>query len=170
MRRLVVAAIAIGCAREAPKVTADPAASASTAHVAEVAPPIAKNSDGSPKRLPPGPPSEPPFTLVLAYDDFGPQVLAGQLLGPEWWSWEAGGSWEPDDAFDVRVVVFRGRTRAQVATRYPTVKDRSDYRLVPLRDALRFLDEALADPDVPATLRDRLRRTRTRIVDALGSA
>src|ERR1700727_953505 len=30
------------------------------------------NSDGSRKHLPPGPPSEPPFTLVLRYTDFGP--------------------------------------------------------------------------------------------------
>lgn len=163
MRAWLLASIVLGCSRAPVEVGPDPTPPAPSA-----VPTIAKNSDGSPKRLPPSAPSTPPHTLVLAYDDFGPQALAGQLLGPSWWSWEAGGSFEPGDEFDVRVVVYRGRTRAQVEATYPTVKNVSDHRLVPYADAIAFLDEALADPDLPSSLADDLRATRKRIVDALG--
>lgn len=105
------------------------------------------NSDGTRKKLPPGPPSEPPFTLVLRYDDFGPQASADRLLGPAWWSWEAGGNYEIDDAFDVRVVIYQNRSREAVAARYPTVRAESDYRLVTRTEALRYLDERIAELD-----------------------
>jgi hypothetical protein len=79
----------------------------------------ARNSDGSPKHLVYLAPEPPGHTALFDYDDFGPQGASFGLLGFEWWQWEPGGNWEICDSFDIRVVVYRGRTRAQVAAAYP---------------------------------------------------
>lgn len=107
--------------------------------------PSPRNSDGTLKRLPPGAPGEPGSTVLFRYDDFGAQSMQNGLLGSDWWSWEAGGSFEPGDAFDVRVVVHRGRTPEALAARFPTVKGRSDYRFVSRVDALAYLDRMIAE-------------------------
>ncbi|MBU1069948.1 hypothetical protein KJ975_10315 [Myxococcota bacterium] len=104
-----------------------------------------RNSDGTLKRLSPAPPNDPGHTVVLCYDDFGPPSLQEGLVGPEWWSWEAGGSFEPGDSFDVRIVVFSGRTEQEVQELYPTVKGISDYRRLSRDAALRYLDEKIAE-------------------------
>ena len=133
----------------------------------------ARNSDGSLQVLPPGPPSRPPHAVVLAYDDFGPQVLAGELLGPEWWQWEAGGSWALDDRFDVRVVVYRGMTLAEAQAEYPTVEGRADYRHVSYDDAMAFLERALVETDGEPSLRrlhEELAATRAWVRQSLGAA
>jgi len=67
------------------------------------------------------------------------------LVGSEWWSWEAGGSFEPGDSFDVRVVVYADGSKEDLAARYPTVKGKSDYRLLPRDTALGYLDEKIAE-------------------------
>jgi hypothetical protein len=137
----------------------------------------ARNSDGTSKRLPPGPPDEPSVTVVLPYDAFGPQSMAGTLIGQQWWSWEAGGSFEIDDSFDVRVVIYRDRTAEQVARTYPVVRNQSDYRYVERGEALRYLDAQIAELETLIgqddeldwrPLRDRLAATRAAIVRALG--
>jgi hypothetical protein len=43
------------------------------------------------------------------------------------------------------VVVFRGLTPAAVATKYPTVRGKSDHRLLSRDQALRYLDEKIAE-------------------------
>lgn len=139
----------------------------------EVVSAVPRNSDGSPQILPPGPPSRPPHTLVLAYADFGPQVMASELLGMEWWQWEAGGSWEPGDAFDVRVVVYRGMTLAEVQAEYPTVVGKADHRYVSYDEAMAYFDRSLAeledDPSL-ARLHEELAVTRARVRETLGAA
>lgn len=132
----------------------------------------ARNSDGSLQVLPPGPPSRPPHTLVLAYDDFGPQALAGTLIGAEWWQWEGGGSWEPGDRFDVRVVVYRGLSLAAVEAEYPTVEGRADYRYVSYDDAMAYFERGLAEVEgepLLERLHEQLTATRARIRGALGA-
>ncbi|APR82848.1 Hypothetical protein A7982_08197 [Minicystis rosea] len=141
--------------------------------------PARKNSDGTPKRAPAGPPSHPPETLVLAYDDFGPPAAAWELIGSQWWAWEGGGSWERCDDFDIRVVVFRGVPRKQVEMKFPSAQSKADlvergladYRYVEHKKALAYLDHVLAEiagtPEL-ASMAESLRATRRRIVDALG--
>lgn len=98
------------------------------------------------------------------------------LIGTEWWSWEAGGSYEPGDSFDVRVVVYQGRSARQVEAVYPTVKGQSDYRLLPRAAALQYLDKRIAELDPISTgpgehdfgpLKRSLQRTRAVIVGCL---
>jgi len=139
---------------------------------ADPEPEVLRNSDGSPQILPPGPPSRLPYTLVLAYQDFGPQVMAYELIGMEWWQWEGGGSWEPGDRFDVRVVVYRGLTLAAVQAEYPTVKGHADYRYVSYEDAMEHFERSMAeiegDPSLEQ-LHEELATTRARVRQALGA-
>jgi hypothetical protein len=101
------------------------------------------------------------------------------LLGDAWWSWEAGGSFEPGDEFDVRVVVYQGRTLDEVKERYPTVKGKGDYRLIQRDEAIRYLDDNIAelaamskDPGEHdfGPLRRDLEETRSTIVECLPAA
>jgi hypothetical protein len=133
----------------------------------------AKNSDGSSKTLDAPLPSQPGVALVLAYDDLGPQVMADSLIGPEWYSWATPGSFEPEDRFDVHVVVYEG-DRAAIERRYATVKGHADYRLVRRAEAIKYLDAQLVElkdarDEVLVKLRARLESTRTRIIDALSA-
>jgi hypothetical protein len=107
--------------------------------------PSPRNSDGTLKRLPAGAPGEPGHTVLFRYDDFGAPSMHLGLVGSAWWSWEAGGSFEPGDVFDVRVVVYRERTREALEARFPTVKAKSDYRFVSRADALEYLDREIAE-------------------------
>lgn len=132
---------------------------------------VPRNSDGSPQILPPGPPSRSPYTIVLAYDDFGPQAMAFELLGMGWWQWEGGGSWEPGDRFDVRVVVYRGLTLAAVQAEYPTVEGRADYRYVRFDDAMAYFERNMAEIEGEPSLERlhaELADTHGRIRQALG--
>lgn len=132
-----------------------------------------RNSDGSPQVLPPGPPSRPPHTVVLAHEDFGPAALSFALLGAQWWQWEVGGSWEPGDRFDIRVVVYRNMTLADAQAEYPTVEGRADYRHVSYDDAMEYLERALVeleeegDPSL-RSLHEQLAATRARVRRSLG--
>ncbi|MFO0555517.1 MAG: hypothetical protein U0271_44480 [Polyangiaceae bacterium] len=145
--------------------------------------PSAANSDGTPKRARPGRPNIPGHALVLAYDDFGPQASAHTLLGMDWWAWEGGGSFERCDAFDVRVVVYRGISRSEVQADFPTAKSAgdlerglADVRYVEYQAALEHLDLEIRElsnleegDTVLAELRALLERTRARIVAELGA-
>jgi hypothetical protein len=84
--------------------------------------------------------------LVLAYDDFGPQVVAHTLVGMEWWQWEAHGDSDPATAYPVRVVVHRGLGAAELAERYPVDPQKKlDHRYVTVERALAWLDEQIAE-------------------------
>lgn len=118
-----------------------------------------------------------PGTVVLSYDDFGSSVDAYRLLGRETWSWPGCVCFEPDDEFNVRVVVYRGRSLASVTRAYPAIENVQDYRHVTYDDAMTYLDDKLAELRDPADSDDveyRSRRsktfaaTRARITSALG--
>lgn len=140
--------------------------------------PTKRNSDGSLKRVPPGPADRPNETLVLSYDDFAPQASAFKVIGFQWWAWEGGGSWQQCDDFDIRVVVFWGSPIETVKQHYPTAtsmadveRGLADYRFLERDEALAHLDAELAEiagaPELQNMAR-RLAATRQRIVDALG--
>jgi hypothetical protein len=80
-----------------------------------------------------------PRTVVLDYEDFGPQAMAYELIGYEWNQWKNEGHELPDDV-EVKVVVYRGIRLGKVKGAYPVVRGRSDYRYVKYDHALRFLD------------------------------
>lgn len=138
--------------------------------------PSPTNSDHTPKCFPEASPADPGHTVVFRFDDFGPPSMQLGLVGTQWWSWEAGGSFEPGDRFDVRVVVHQGRSEADLETRYPTVRGKSDHRLLSREAALRYLDAKIAElakmPHSPdeydfGPLKKELEDTRATIVGCL---
>ncbi|MBX3202570.1 MAG: hypothetical protein KF850_11450 [Labilithrix sp.] len=129
------------------------------------------NSDGTPKRSAPAPASERGTTVLFHLEDFGPPSMQLGVLGDAWWSWERGGSWEPCDQFDIRVVVHRGALDDATRARFATVRGRSDYRYIERGAATRYLDARIAELAEPAeagaddlgSLRRRLELTRRTI-------
>lgn len=90
------------------------------------------------------PASSLPRTLVLGYAEFGPQVMAYELIGFGWNQWKAEGHELPDDV-EVKVVVYRGVRLGRVKAAYPVVRGRGDYRYVEYGRALRFLDRKIEE-------------------------
>lgn len=85
-------------------------------------------------------------TMVLAYSDFGPGVLASNLLGQEWWQWQSEGGDNPATRYSVKVVVYWDVSLDKVKQAYPVVpKKKQDYRYVERDNALTFLDSAIQD-------------------------
>lgn len=89
------------------------------------------------------PTTKPVRTLLLDYGDFGPQVIAHELLGMEWYQWDAHGDEDPAHSYNIKVVVYQGMPLESVRKRYPTIKDKIDYRYVERHEATRFLQKAI---------------------------
>ena len=118
------------------------------------------NSDGTPKRASTQYADVPGDVMFLPYHAFGPQASAWRVAGLQWWQWEAGGSFEPCDAFDIRIAVTTLGDRAAAEARWPRAHSRADLierglpdlRWVTLDDALRYLAqtqlEIADDPDL----------------------
>ena len=41
-------------------------------------------------------------TVVLQYDDFGPQIMSYELIGMEYYQWDIEGGDDPNAHFDIR--------------------------------------------------------------------
>ncbi len=108
-------------------------------------------------------------TMVLDYEDFGPQAAAYETIGMAWWQWERQGDPDPNHRYDIKVVVYRGIPLEQVQARYPVVADKKqDYRYVSYDDAMKYLDRQIQENVLPEVTQ-RLRATQSRIQDALAS-
>lgn len=112
---------------------------------------VVPHADGRPqdKTARPGragerPASTLPRTLVLGYEEFGPQVMSYELIGFGWNQWKAEGHALPDDVA-VKVVVYRGVRPGKVKAAYPVVRGRGDYRYVVYGRALRYLDRNIKE-------------------------
>ena len=102
-------------------------------------------------------------TLVLDYSDFGPQVAAHRLLGPEWWQWQAHGDSDPKTQYSIRVVVYDEESESNVRSQYPLIpSENKDYRWIPLNQAFQYLDEEISK-DILESTTVRLKKTRMRL-------
>ena len=79
-------------------------------------------------------------TVILPYEDFGPQVMSYELIGMGWNQWKSEGHELPDDV-DIRVVVYRGVELEEVRKQFPVVQGKSDYRYLKYARAIQFLQE-----------------------------
>lgn len=84
---------------------------------------------------------------VLPYSSFGPQVIAHELLGKEWWQWESqGGSKSGVKDYDIKVVVYWDEKIASVRERYPIDPSRErDFRYVDLSKAIAYLRRTISE-------------------------
>lgn len=101
------------------------------------------NSNGSLRTFPPPPEDLPGEAHVFSYGAFGPQALAGQLLGQDCYLFADCCCGEIGDAFDVRVVVYDGITEAKARDRFVSAPAVGDYRYVSACRARRFLVDAM---------------------------
>src|SRR3954452_5207420 len=67
-------------------------------------------------------------TIVLSYEELGPQVAVYKLIGYEWYQWNSQGSDDPAKLDDVKVVVYRNVSLEKVKEMYPVIKEKKDYR------------------------------------------
>lgn len=105
--------------------------------------------------------------LVFDYEDFGPQVVASEIVGVEWWQWQTHGDSKPIEC-DVKVVVYRGIALKAVQEKYPLDSEQNkDYRYLEYEDALAYLDRKI-DENVIDAVTDRLKGTRQNILEKLG--
>lgn len=105
--------------------------------------------------------------IVLDYQDFGPQVIAGEVIGNEWWQWQAHGDSRPR-AYDVKVVVFKRVPIKEVMQKYPVNQGmEKDYRYLDYEQALAYLDDRINE-DVIEDVTARLQETKRKIIASLG--
>ena len=85
-------------------------------------------------------------TIVLPYSDFGPQVIAYEFIGYEWYQWNSHGNSNPHTKYNVKVIVYKNITLKEVQELYPVNKDKKqDYRYVEYKEALKYLDRNIKE-------------------------
>jgi hypothetical protein len=99
-----------------------------------------------------------PSTLSLDYAAFGPQPMAYEIIGKERWQWLKGTSVSPDQAFDIKVIVYRNTPVAELQERFPVIEEKlMDPRYLQYDVAMEYLDRHIAfaaSPELTARLRD----------------
>jgi hypothetical protein len=84
--------------------------------------------------------------LILSYDDFGPQALAWETFGMQWWQWDNHAGSDPNTKYDIRIVIYRDVPLHEVKARFPVVQEtKQDYRYIEFNAALRYLDNSILD-------------------------
>jgi hypothetical protein len=110
-------------------------------------------------------------TLVLSYDDFGPQVMSYRQLGMGWYQWNSQGPDDPNATDDIRVVVYRDISADQVKRIYPVIEKKQDYRYLEYQAALDLLKKYEQDSfwNEHKETKDRTRKTKEKILAQLGN-
>lgn len=96
---------------------------------------------------------------ILDYADFGPQAMAYEILGKQWWQWEAQGVSRTTD-YDIKVVVYRDISLKKIKKKFQVDEDElQDYRYVEYEVAVGFLDRHIEE-NIFRVITDRLETTR----------
>ena len=107
-------------------------------------------------------------TMVLVYDDFGPQIIAHDLIGMQNWQWDTESDGNPNAALDIKVIVYRGVSLEQVKSQFPVSAEiKQDFRYVEYTKAMSFLNHHIEQNVLPIVA-DELRQTRDKIIAKLG--
>lgn len=81
--------------------------------------------------------------IVLNYKDFGPQDIAEELIGPNYWQWDDGHYSKPQK-FEIEVVVYRDMTLDKVKEMFPVDKnDKKDFRYVQYNLTMKWFDKQI---------------------------
>lgn len=104
-------------------------------------------------------------TLSLNYRAFGPQAMAYEIIGNEWWQWQKSGGDDPTKSFDIKVIVYRDASVAELTERFPLIPEKFiDSRYLKYEDAIVYLDKHIAENATPELTR-RLAGTRAKLVE-----
>ncbi|RWX47194.1 hypothetical protein H206_02506 [Candidatus Electrothrix aarhusensis] len=106
--------------------------------------------------------------VLLDYNDFGPQIIAREVIGMEWWQWQDHGDSDAAAVYPVKVAVYRDIPVTEVEQKYPVEPEqKKDFRYLEYQRALDFLDEKIAE-NIQENVTERLKATRKKIVSQLG--
>jgi hypothetical protein len=117
-------------------------------------------------------------TVVFRYADFGPQVIAYELIGFNWYQWDCSGCGDLRKQHDIRIVVYRNINLSKVKELYPIVIGETDYRYVEYNESVNFLNGKIVEltnslkddrenSDLYLSLKNTLEKTRNKIIHAL---
>ena len=85
-------------------------------------------------------------SAVFDYDDFGPQVLAYQTIGYQWYQWNRTGGSDPNDIDPIKVVVYWDEPLGAIKNKYPVEpRKKKDYRYLSYDAAMQYLDSTLSE-------------------------
>jgi hypothetical protein len=102
-------------------------------------------------------------SLVFDYDDFGPQAIAYEAIGFQWFQWNAHGDPDPRKTDPIKVVVYWDEPLRKVKKAYPVEpRDKKDFRYLSYERALSHLRRAI--DELPGA--GRLENTMIRLVEA----
>jgi len=103
-------------------------------------------------------------TIVLNYSDFGPQVIASEIIGMEWWQWQSHGESRPT-VNNIKIIVFREIPLNEVKELYAVNQYlQKDYRYLKYEKAINFLDSKI-DANVMENVTNRLKQTRLKLIN-----
>lgn len=104
-----------------------------------------------------------PNWVLLNYADFGPQVVAQEIIGMEWWQWQDHGGPTHRD-YAIYVIVYKNVPEEKIRQKFPVRPEKqADYRYVEYQMALEYLDEKIEE-DVMESVTNRLKITRETII------
>lgn len=86
-----------------------------------------------------GQPQAEDHIYLMKYHDFGPQSVAGDLLGKDWYRWDYAGYASPDYKPDIDVAIYRNIPLEAAQQRYPVLQGKRDVRYVEYQRAVDFL-------------------------------
>jgi len=80
--------------------------------------------------------------VIFDYADFGPQAMAYELIGNEWWQWLPQGSGDTSEVYPINVVVHTSPDGQDAKAKFPVSEAaKKDYRYVSYADSLVFLNK-----------------------------
>ncbi|MEM7146849.1 MAG: hypothetical protein AAF591_17085 [Verrucomicrobiota bacterium] len=81
--------------------------------------------------------------LVLPYRSFGPQVIAHELIGMQWWRWQNHGDSQPRE-YPIKVVVYWDTSLDEIKRKYPVSRaNEDDYRYVTRDAAISHIQDSI---------------------------
>lgn len=84
-------------------------------------------------------------SAIFDYDDFGPQVLAYEIIGYQWYQWNDVGSPDPRKIDDIKVVIYWNEPLASIKEKYAVNKKKNkDFRYLTYETAMKYLDSTIA--------------------------
>ena len=119
-------------------------------------------------------------TVVFKYTDFGPQAMAYELIGFNWYQWDCSGCGDLRKQHDIRIVVYRNINLSKVKKFYPIIIGKTDYRYVEYNESINFLNKKIVEltnsfkdytenSDLFLRLKNTLEKTRDTIIQKLGN-
>ncbi len=110
---------------------------------------------------------------IFEYEDFGPQVIAWEEIGMQWWQWDKHGGSDPKAKCDIKVVVYADLPLDEIKRRFPVDKDKKqDYRYLEFNNSLKYLEKNIrelekTDEQWAVSLKERLTNTKARILQEI---